>query len=198
MQNKIGDFLNNLESITEQMTGPKSFYEAQMAEVQQLFLDYGFTNIEKSEIMARMVESSTNYINQYATSGAMELLKIEREDEKLAIEIKLIEAQIKLTEAQTKVATCQAETCELKKTLIPLEEDKISREILDIEERTRLSVAQQALLKRQTKNYDDNLLVKSAEFQGGLASYSVNAASKNAQNAINEFLTTIGEIKART
>jgi len=198
MAKRIGDFVDYLKQITEVMTDNKSFLRQQEAYIEQLMQEYGFTNVEKSEILARMTETSTNFINQYATSGAMELIKEEKSTEliqsqkdKIAAEIRLIEAQVKLTE-------CQVETCIEKRKLIPIEIEKIEAEVDDIKARQILTKAQIELIKRQTQNYDDNLLVKSAEFQGGLASYSVNAAAKNSQDAINAFLTTIAEVKGRS
>ena len=60
-----------------------------------------------------------------------------------------------------------------------------------------LIAAQEDLIQRQITGYGDNLIVKAGEYQGGLASFAVNANSDDAQNAINEFLVTINQMKAR-
>jgi len=58
-------------------------------------------------------------------------------------------------------------------------------------------IAQTGLVDRQTAGYGDNMLVKAAEFQGGLASFAVNSDSDSAQGAITEFNTTIKQMKSR-
>ncbi len=56
---------------------------------------------------------------------------------------------------------------------------------------------QAGLVNRQIIGYGDNLIVKAAEYEGGLASFAVNAGSDDAQAAINNFMLTIGQLKAR-
>lgn len=58
--------------------------------------------------------------------------------------------------------------------------------------------AQTGLVNRQTAGYGDNMLVKAAEFQGGLASFAVNSGSDTAGSAITAFQTTINQMKTRS
>lgn len=49
-----------------------------------------------------------------------------------------------------------------------------------------VSIAQAKLTDRQRQGYDDNMLLKLVEEQGGLASFAVNAGSDTAQTTIND------------
>ncbi len=62
---------------------------------------------------------------------------------------------------------------------------------------TLLVASQKLLVDRQIQGYADNLLVKAAEYQGGLASFAVNSGSDTANEAISDFQTTINQIKLR-
>ena len=53
------------------------------------------------------------------------------------------------------------------------------------------------LTKRQVQGYDDNLLLKIVEEQGGLASFAVNAGSDSAQTTINDLKTKMTAVEAR-
>ena len=160
-------YLSYLSNITATMINETSLMAKQKTELNDLFLKFGFTNEEVSKIAGEVTAASTQFINQYATMGAIELIKEGRQQELIAAQIKKIEAEVLLVEAQIKQAENQADLIESQKDLI----------------------------KRQVKGYDDNIISKAAEFQGGLASFAVNAGSDDAQGAINEFLCTIEELK---
>ena len=60
-----------------------------------------------------------------------------------------------------------------------------------------VSVAQAKLTDRQRQGYDDNLLLKLVEEQGGLASFAVNAGSDTAQSTINDLKTKMLLVQER-
>ena len=60
-----------------------------------------------------------------------------------------------------------------------------------------VSVAQAKLTDRQRQGYDDNLLLKLVEEQGGLASFAVNAGSDTAQSTINDLKAKMSLVQAR-
>lgn len=60
-----------------------------------------------------------------------------------------------------------------------------------------LKESQKALVDRQIQGYDDNLLIKVAEQQGGLASFAVNANSDSAQSTINDLKSKLLAIEER-
>lgn len=60
-----------------------------------------------------------------------------------------------------------------------------------------VSLAQAKQIDRQTQGYDDNMLLKLVEEQGGLASFAVNAGSDTAQATINELKAKMQLVQAR-
>ena len=173
----IVDYLDYLGKITTQLTNPNSVLAIQQDKIQELFENYGFTNQEKSELLATISTGAIQYVDQFSTQGAIELIKTEKANElvdeqklKIAAEIKLIEAQVKLTE-------CQTETECLKKELIPLEKQKLVLAAEELRQRVALTEAQINLVDAQRQNYKDNLIVKAAEFLSGTSSYALNAGA---------------------
>jgi len=53
-------------------------------------------------------------------------------------------------------------------------------------------------ISRQTQGYDDNMLVKVAEQQGGVTSFAVNSDSTSAQGAIDSLKLIMGRLQHRT
>jgi len=53
-------------------------------------------------------------------------------------------------------------------------------------------------ISRQTQGYDDNMLVKVAEQQGGVTSFAVNSDSSSAQSAIDSLKLIMGRLQHRT
>lgn len=70
-------------------------------------------------------------------------------------------------------------------------------ELIKLEPEFELKAANRDLVVRQTQGYDDNMLLKLVEEQGGLASFAVNAGSDTAQSTINEFKTKMSLVQAR-
>ena len=158
-----------LGSIITKITDKDSFTEKQEKELSEMFNDFSFTNEQIGQVKAQTNGAQTQFINQYATAGAIELIKEERQQALIDAQILKINAEIALVEAQTAQAVKPGQ-------------------LID---------AQPALIERQSDGYDDNLIVKAAEFEGGLASFAVNADSLSAQDAIDKFNATILQIKAR-
>jgi len=102
----------------------------------------------------------------------------------IAKEIELKDKDIQLKDKQIEL---EAKKVELVDKQIATE--TYQRELLE---------AQKHLVDRQTQGYDDNLLVKAAEFQGGLASFAVNSAPENPSTgkAIENFTCLISKLEA--
>ena len=162
-------FNTYLASILNEMTKTDSFTEKQFKQLEDLFDKFGLTTEEVSQVMAKSNVAQTQYINQFAVQGALELIKEEKQQELIDKQIEKVDKEIALLDKQIIQAQNQAE----------------------------LIVAQKALIDRQEEGYDDNLIVKAGEFQGGLASFAVNADSTSAQDAIDSFLATVNQMKAR-
>jgi len=172
----IVDYTLYLKSITKTLSDNESLATKQKQEMVKQFDRFALTTQEIAQVLTTTLSAETQYLNQYATQGAIALLKLDMEADKLAAELRKIEAEIALIEAQ---------------------KGKVDKEKDHIDAKIALVDAQKALVDRQLDGYDDNLLVKAGEYQGGLASFAVNANSDDAQNAIDEFLITIGEMKGR-
>lgn len=70
-------------------------------------------------------------------------------------------------------------------------------ELIKMEPDFELKQAQRDFTIRQTQGYDDNLLLKIVEEQGGLASFAVNAGSDSAQTTINDLKTKMAAVEGR-
>ena len=70
-------------------------------------------------------------------------------------------------------------------------------ELIKMEPDFELKQAQRDFAIRQIQGYDDNLLLKIVEEQGGLASFAVNAGSDSAQTTINDLKTKMASVEAR-
>lgn len=70
-------------------------------------------------------------------------------------------------------------------------------ELIRMEPEFELKTVQRDFTIRQIQGYDDNLLLKLVEEQGGLASFAVNAGSDSAQDAINELKTKMTLVSNR-
>jgi len=71
-------------------------------------------------------------------------------------------------------------------------------QLLKQEAETPLKCAQVALVERQHQGYDDSLLLKIMEQQGGLASFAVNSDSDFAQDTINDLKCQMAQIQSRS
>lgn len=70
-------------------------------------------------------------------------------------------------------------------------------DLIRMEPEFELKTAQRDFTTRQIQGYDDNLLLKIVEEQGGLASFAVNAGSDSAQNTINDLKTKMAAVESR-
>ena len=70
-------------------------------------------------------------------------------------------------------------------------------ELIKMEPDFELKQAQRDFAIRQIQGYDDNLLLKIVEEQGGLASFAVNAVSDSAQTTINDLKAKMAAVEGR-
>ena len=70
-------------------------------------------------------------------------------------------------------------------------------ELIKMEPEFELKAANRDLVIRQTQGYDDNMLLKLVEEQGGLASFAVNAGSDTAQTTINDLKSKMAIVESR-
>ena len=70
-------------------------------------------------------------------------------------------------------------------------------ELIKMEPEFELKSAQRDFTIRQIQGYDDNLLLKIVEEQGGLASFAVNAGSDSAQTTINDLKAKMTAVETR-
>ncbi len=246
-------YIGYMKNITTALSDEDSLMIAQHARLENLFRRYALTSEQVGEVLSKTISAETQYINQYATAGAIELIKEERqqalidaqiekinaeilllaqEQLKLDAEILLIEAQIAKLELENGLIEAQISKMGKEELLIDQqiskmdkEEDLIDQQIVKMNDeilllkaevekmeeqislikaqteqaqnQAALIIKQGDLIDRQEVGYDDNLIVKSAEYEGGLASFAVNAGSDDAQGAIDNFVATIAQLKAR-
>ena len=179
----IIDYSIYLEAIVKTLSSETSLMKTQKKEMIAQFDKFALTTQQIADILTKTLVAETQYLNQYATQGAIALLKLDMEREKLNLELLKIQAEIDLINAQ--------------KAKLTKDMEKTDKEMEHLDAQILLVGAQQALVDRQLNGYDDNLIVKAGEYQGGLASFAVNANSDDAQDAINEFLNTINQMKGR-
>jgi len=197
-QKSIADYIDYLSQISDKLRDSDSAFVALQENIEELFQEYGFTNVERAEILAQINTAGIQSLDQFSTQGAIELIKTEKQNE-LVDEQKLkIAADIKLIEAQVKAVKCETELNCLKKTLIPLEAEKLRLAGEELRNRVKLTNAQVVLVQRQAQNYNDNMLVKACEFQGGVTSYALNAAAPDMGKLVEEFNKTIAMVKGRS
>ena len=278
----ITDYIDYLKQIKTELLDKDGVFELLQKNIEDQFLAYGFTNVEKAEIIAQMNVAAIQFLDQFSTAGAIELIKTDKQNElvdaqkdKIAADIRLIDAEIKLLECRTKnecdknalipieiqtaqknmerttqsiltekskakltdcqatnecargamipldltakskeiektsenikaitasidMTTCQSKNECDKNALIPLELKLKEKQNLDVSAATALKLKQALMVKRQTENYNDNMLVKAAEFQGGVASYALNAAAPKMDEIVEIFNKTVMEVKGRS
>jgi len=194
----IDEYVKNLKAIETTMTEKGSILEKQKDYVQELFKKYGFDNATKSQLLAEITGASIQYVNQFASAGAIELIKTDKQNDLIDIQVKEVEAKIKLIDAQTAQTECETKITCRKLAMMDKEEDLLDAKIADVRKMVEQKTGQIAMLKRQEQNYNDNLLIKVAEFESGVASYAINAANKDAEKIFKAFSATVGDIKARS
>ena len=113
-------------------------------------------------------------------------------------EIEKIKEGVKQITASIDMLKCQSKNECDKNALIPVELKLKEKQNLDVSAATELKDKQALMVVRQTQNYNDNMLIKAGEFQGGVASYALNAAASSMDEAVKEFNKTIAMIKGRS
>ena len=214
-------FLKYIDDITAKFVSDTSLIKNQYTKVDELLLSYGIDNTQKAQVIAELTKSVIGETGREINSSAIELLKIEEEQElrdvklliaKEELKIKAIEAEI----AKTKLAQAKLELLGIKckNELVCAQAATERAKKLDVEATTELRQAQkitevekaeltrkqQALVLRQKQGYGDNLLIKSGEFKGGLASFAMNSAPENptTQTLIDSFNSTVRAIEQRS
>ena len=112
-------------------------------------------------------------------------------------ELQIKEKQLQIMAQELAIKTKQLELMAQQIAESKAKEDLTRAQVLSENKQAAMIVAQTALVTRQTYGYGDNLLIKSAEFEGSLASFAVNADSDTKQDAINKFVATVTQIKQR-
>jgi len=90
-----------------------------------------------------------------------------------------------ITDQELLLKECQVAGCELDNQLKEKQLSIGDKDLALKDAELGLSIEQKNLVQRQIRGYDDNMLIKIAEFQGGLASFAVNANSDTAQDTID-------------
>jgi len=210
-------FLQYASDITEQFTGDKSLIQHQYTKLDALLDQYGIDNTQRAMVISELTKSIIGETGREINSSAIELLKIEEEEElrdvklliaKEELKMKAIEAEI----AKTKLAQAKLELLGIKckNELVCAQADTERAKKKDVEattslrqaqkltelEKAELTRKQQGLVVRQTFGYDDNRRIKKAEFTGGLASFAMNSAPENptTQTIVSQFNAMVGQI----
>ena len=74
---------------------------------------------------------------------------------------------------------------------------KAGQSTLTLSKDVALKQAQAELVIRQTRGYDDNLLVKVTEFQSGVTQFAVNAGGDNIQASVDNLNVKINQVETR-
>ena len=84
-------------------------------------------------------------------------------------------------------------------TAVQFNKDALTAAVSAVQEDTKLALStkQGVLVDRQTEGFNDNLIVKMAEFQANLASFAVNAGSTTAQSTIDLLKDNLTELSSR-
>ena len=228
-------FLQYSDSITVELTDEKSMLEKGRKTIEQQFDRFALTNEQIAPIVSEVYLTSIKSTNQQIISGALELIKLEKDNElkdaqialaKIDLKIKGKELEIKTVELEIKYAELEAKKLEVDLTKEKINETKAKtcliteqcaserakqvdlaqsaalkgKQALSEIQNTKLIAAQSGLVRRQEAGYGDNMLVKAAEFEGGLASFAINSAPENPSTSeiIAKFNSTISSLKGRS
>jgi len=219
------ELLDHITKISKKLIEKDSAFDVQLKKLEEYKLTFGLTNAEFAEMASKIHVTATEFLTKYATSSAMELLKLELNQPLLDAQISLAQKELELKDKDLTLKdkdialkelelAIKAEELEIKKQELEIAKEKlklIEQQVLESKAKVELIeaqvitegkqqsmiVAQTTLVNRQTDGYGDNMLVKAAEFQGGLASFAVNSDSDSAQAAISAFNITIDQMKSR-
>lgn len=142
----------------------------------ELSAEFGITQEQKAEALVQYAIQTAIGFTKEASTGALQLIA---QEFKAGVEI----ANISKIEADTAVSEQQLQVQEA--------------QIAEVNAGTALKNKQIELTARQIQGFDDQLLIKVAEFQSGLASFAVNAGSDTAQDTINDLKTKMQAVETR-
>ncbi len=151
-------FIEYFNDISTELTSANSNFQKQLDIAEAQFDKFGLTNEQISTFVVEVNKEAVKTFAAYASSSSIELIKIEEASDLAEKEIELKDKEIELTEKKIELIEAQILT------------EAGQADLLD---------SQKDLVDRQIQGYNDNLLVKAAEFQGGLASFAVNSAPEN-------------------
>ncbi len=170
-------FIDYFNDISKELTSKTSNFQLQIDLAELQFQRFGLTNEQISMFMVEVNKEAIKTFAAYASSSAIELIKIEEASDLADKDLELKDKEIELMEKKIEL---------------------IDAQIAGEEAQEALTNAQKDLVDRQVQGYDDNLLVKAAEYQGGLASFAVNSAPENptTDTAIANFTCLIEKMEA--
>jgi len=185
-------------------------FEQAKAGLAEQLAGFGLTNEKAGEIISQFYLSLTGttiaaaieLAFKYREDARQELLvKSELETKNIELELRKRELAIKEKELEYAERKLVAETKAIEwEAKIQEQKLLLEKQKLDLEKaKILVTKAQEALIARQTTGYDDQLLIKVAEFESGVASNAVNSAPDNAstQDTITKFNTTVDTLKER-
>ena len=165
----------DLKQIMIDLTGPGSVYDKVMTDINDRFIEYGLTNQERATVMAQL---GTVAIQSLSTAGISAIMQKYQVDE-----------------------TRNAQKDAMDPAINKLEKYKIDQNVnLDqqkIDNQTKLNDEQVRLVKRQTRGYDDNMLIKVMEQRAQNVSYALSVDSGKIQETINKMNAATTTIEGR-
>ncbi len=184
-------FIDYFNDISTELTSASSNFQKQIDLAELQFQRFGLTNEQISTFMVEVNKEAIKTFAAYASSSSIELIKIEEASDLADKEIELKEKQIELADKELALKDKEMDLTDKKIELI-------TAQIKTEAGQEALLESQKDLVDRQIQGYDDNLLVKAAEFQGGLASFAINSAPENPTTAIaiNNFTCLIEKLES--
>ena len=207
-------------SISKNIAKPDDVWAGQMKSMEDSFNKFQLTNEQVGEILSQVHIASGQYITDIAMRAAMEANKLAIEQPEREQRILLLREQVEVAKQEAAIAKeklgimridlqIKGQELEVAKEELKIKKEglvKIKAEVGLINEKVKTEKEMPnkvkgdiAYVKRQKDAYDDNLIVKTAEFQSSIASYAVNAGSnKTAGDVIKNFNITLAELKRRS
>lgn len=162
-------FLSTYESIAKKTISSGLLYDEFSLKAQELADSWDIKEEDKAVLLLQTLGEVTSKYNSDALSSAIALLKLEYDAGLTEQQGIVAEKDVAVRTAQAGLVSAQATTAE----------------------------KQGNVYDRQRCGYDDNILVKAAEFKGGLANFAVNASPTTAQPTIDAFNAQITALTAR-
>ncbi|NOQ31168.1 MAG: hypothetical protein GQ570_08610 [Helicobacteraceae bacterium] len=152
------------------MIATDSVYEKTIASVTTAFDEFTLTPEQKAEFIIQARIQALSAVLQSATSATIEIIKEEKNQDKIDADIALVN-ETKLTQAQATLKT--------------------AKEVLKVE-------ADTIKVERDTQGYDDQMIMKMVTEQASVASFAVNSGSDTAQTALDNLKCLMTQVLART